>query len=353
MPMPLEGLHLLVTYRCTWECEHCFVWGGPDNESTMTLAQSTDVIDQAAQLGTVDHVYFEGGEPTLAYPVVLKAAAHARSRGLDVGLVTNCFWALDEQDAEVWLAPFAELGIFDLSVSTYPFFGLPDDAVAGSGGGSEQEGGPATPADATLLENAIRAARRLGIPVAALEVGAAADLSAVGLSCGDPDAIMYRGRAAVELAPAAAHRPPESLVACPFEDLDAPQRAHLGADGELQVCQGLSAGNLWRDGLRSIVDAYDPHDRPVFRELLAGGPIELARSCGLQPLRELYADECHLCYELRERLRERFPEVLVPDACYGPAAGAGHDADHDDETEAGSAGDEGSAGGPAPGRHSS
>lgn len=308
MPMPLEGLHLLVTYRCNWECDHCFVWGGPDNEATMTVAQLIDAIDQAADLGSTGHVYFEGGEPTLAYPIVLKAAAHARSRGLDVGLVTNCFWAVDEPDAEVWLAPFAELGIFDLSVSTFPYFGLPADAAPED----------ALLADRALLENAVRAAVRLGIPVAALEVGAAADLSAVGMTCGEPGGIMYRGRAAVALAPAAARRAPEALTSCPFEDLEAPGRVHLGADGELQVCQGVSAGNLWRDGLQTVVLGYEPTARPVIRELLAGGPMALARASGLRPLRDAYADECHLCYELRARLRARFPYVLAPDACYGP-----------------------------------
>lgn len=308
MPMALEGLHLLVTYRCTWECEHCFVWGGPDNESTMTLRRLETVIDQAAALDSVQHVYFEGGEPTLAYPIVLEAAARARSAGLDVGLVTNCFWAIDEQDAEAWLRPFAELGIFDLSVSTYPYFGLP----------GEQKPPDALPADPALLYNAVRAARRLGIPVAALEVGAAADLSAVGLACGDPAGVMYRGRAAVELAPAAASRAPESLTTCPFEDLEVPERVHLGADGELQVCQGISAANLWQRDLADIVAGYDPASRPVIRELLSGGPAELARACGLEPLRKTYADECHLCYELRTRLRDRFPHVLAPDACYGP-----------------------------------
>ena len=59
------------------------------------------------------------------------------------------------------------------------------------------------------------------------------------------------------------------------------------------------------------------------REILAGGPWELARRSGLAPLRALYADECHLCYELRGRLRAagRHLDVLVPDQCYGVGGG--------------------------------
>jgi hypothetical protein len=36
-------------------------------------------------------------------------------------------------------------------------------------------------------------------------------------------------------------------------------------------------------------------------------------------MRALYADECHLCYELRSRLRAagRYLHVLAPEQCYG------------------------------------
>jgi hypothetical protein len=69
--------------------------------------------------------------------------------------------------------------------------------------------------------------------------------------------------------------------------------------------------------LRAVVDGYDPGALPIVRELRAGGPWKLADAFGLTPDRDLYADECHLCYELRSRLRERVPHVLQPDACYG------------------------------------
>jgi hypothetical protein len=37
----------------------------------------------------------------------------------------------------------------------------------------------------------------------------------------------------------------------------------------------------------------------------------------VQPAREFYADECHLCFETRLALRTRFPQVLAPDQAYG------------------------------------
>ena len=309
MSIRLDGIHFLVTYRCTYACEHCFVWGSPEAVGTMTLAQLTSAIDQAAACG-VESVYFEGGEPTLAYPIVLAAAAHARRRGLDWGMVSNCFWATSVEDAKVWLAPFVGLGISDLSLSSYAYF--------------------VEDADEDRLRSAALAAQELGLPMAVLEVGAAACLDIPGLCLGeDVGEIMCKGRAAVELAPGRAARPPETLVTCPFEDFADPGRAHLGCDGELQICQGVSAGNVLADGLAAVLDVYDPARRPVIAEILAGGPWALAQAHGHTPRRALYADECHLCYEVRSALRERFPDVLAPAQCYGPtaeqAAGASED----------------------------
>ena len=313
MAIRLEAIHFLVTYRCTYACDHCFVWGSPDADGTMTLAQLTSVIDQGAELGLTG-VYFEGGEPTLAYPIVLAAAKHAREHDLDVGMVSNCFWATSLEDAKVWLAPFAEIGV-DLSLSSYAYF--VEDA-------NEEH-----------LRNAVLAARELGIPAGVLEVGAPADIGVPGACSGDVGEVMHKGRAAVTLAPAKASRPPETLVTCPFEDFADPGRAHVGPDGELQVCQGISAGNVFAGGdgppaperlaepqpggLRAVLDAYDPHARPVIREILAGGPWALARAAGHTPERSHYADECHLCYEVRAALRRdgRFLEVVAPGQCYG------------------------------------
>ena len=109
---------------------------------------------------------------------------------------------------------------------------------------------------------------------------------------------------------------------------------HLGPDGELQVCQGISAGNVFvggdgpaapadlaaprPGGLAAVLDAYDPHARPVIRDIIAGGPRALAQAVGHTPALARYADECHLCYEVRAALRAAgsYPEVVTPGQCY-------------------------------------
>ena len=60
--MKLEGLHILLTYQCTYECDHCFVWGSPRQTGTLTLEQIENILLQAKDAG-VASIYFEGGNP--------------------------------------------------------------------------------------------------------------------------------------------------------------------------------------------------------------------------------------------------------------------------------------------------
>src|SRR3989304_5857019 len=90
-PMNLRGLHLLLTYQCNLECDHCFVWGSPWQDGTMTIQDIRRILHQARDVGTIDWIYFEGGEPFLYYPILLhgvRIAAHMKFR---VGVVSNGF----------------------------------------------------------------------------------------------------------------------------------------------------------------------------------------------------------------------------------------------------------------------
>ena len=45
--MKLSGLHILLTYQCTYECDHCFVWGSPQQSGTLTIEQVEQILAQA------------------------------------------------------------------------------------------------------------------------------------------------------------------------------------------------------------------------------------------------------------------------------------------------------------------
>src|SRR5512147_1754071 len=107
----LNGIHILLTLKCTKECDHCFLHCGPALEASFTLPQLRALLRQIEDLGTIDTVYFEGGEPFLLYPLLLEGIRSARSAGFSVGIVSNCYWAASAEDAVLWLKPLADLGV--------------------------------------------------------------------------------------------------------------------------------------------------------------------------------------------------------------------------------------------------
>ena len=113
----LKGIHFLLTYMCNLECDHCFVYCSPNARGTFTLSQMRHALDEAVKIGTIEWVYFEGGEPFLFYPLMIEGIKLARSKGFKVGVVTNGYFATCEENAELWLDPLCELGIADLSIS--------------------------------------------------------------------------------------------------------------------------------------------------------------------------------------------------------------------------------------------
>jgi len=296
---PLSGLHLLLTYECNYECDHCFVWGGPSQSGTMTIDTIEHILGEAEALGTIEWIYFEGGEAFLYYELMCSGIRLAKERGFKVGIVTNAYWATEDDEAIKWLAPIAS-SLDDFSISS--------DAYHGSDQG------------VSYPEIARRVAQQLDIPTEFISVAApeAGDVSgAAGQLPPGESAVVFRGRAAEMLASRAEAKPWEQFTECPWEDLREPERVHVDAFGNMHICQGISIGNLLERPLTEIMGDYAPDDHPIIGPLLVGGPAEIVRRYDL-PHKDAYADHCHLCYTSRCALRPRFPDVLTPDQMYGP-----------------------------------
>lgn len=295
---PLSGLHLLLTYECNYACSHCFVWGGPKQSGTMTVESIEHILREADALGSIEWIYFEGGEAFLYYQILRAGIRLAKERGYKVGIVTNAYWANTDADALEWLRPLAG-SVDDLSISS--------DAYHGSDEGINQ------------AEIARGVAKQLGIPVDFISVAApgACDVpGVVGQLPAGESPVQYRGRAAKELATLVEAKPWQQFTECPWEDLQHPERVHVDPFGNLHICQGISIGNLFERPLADIIDEYKPDGHPIVGPLLVGGPAEIVRQYELEH-EDGYADHCHLCYESRCALRERFPDVLTPDQMYG------------------------------------
>lgn len=296
----LTGIHVLLSYTCLYQCEHCFLHCGPNAGNTFTFALLDRLLDQARDIESVRHVCFEGGEPLLFYPLLLHGVRRAREFGFTTEIVTNAYWALDADDAARWLEPLVKAGLDKLGVS--------DD---------EYHHGDAAPSPAKA---ALVAAKSLDLKA----VPFAIDPPCVREPAPDDDkgqpivggGVRFRGRAADTLTEGLPRRLWQEYTQCPDEDLSAPSRVHVDSLGNVHLCQGVIIGNCWQAALDDIMLEYDANAHPVCGPLLRGGPARLAEEHDLAPGKE-YVDACHLCYRMRQELRSTHGACLAPDQAYG------------------------------------
>jgi len=285
----ITSLHYLLTYSCTYECDHCFVWGSPSYEATFTVSFLKKTLREAKAAG-IDNVYFEGGEPFLHYALMLEGLRMAREEGLERGVVTNAFWATSEENAALCLQPIAEVGISDLSVSSDLFHG--DAMLTG------------------LARNALKAAGDLKIRTGLIQCQEIYNQEA-------GPSLMYRGRAAEVLASKIEGHICAEYTRCPNETLESPRRVHIDPYGWLHLCQGITMGNANEKPLSEIFEGYRPLEHPIVGPLLRGGPVALASMAGMDD-QAMFADACHCCYEARKALRKNDKaRFLCPDEMYG------------------------------------
>ena len=264
----LTQLHLLLTYTCNYECDHCFLHCSPRSRGTFTLKQIEEVLEEAIKIRTIEWIYYEGGEPFLYYPLLVEAVKLARDFGFKVGIVTNSYWATNEEDAELWLRDIAKSGVTAMEISNDEFHFVDDER--------------------DLPKIAQKIAKKLKIP----------SISTITINQPEIDldskkaqekgtAIMkggavFRGRAVDTLAKGLPTRCWNTLIECPYEDIAGLGRVHLDCFGNVQICQGLSIGNFWEIPLSDIIKDYNPENHPICGPLQSGGPAHLVEKLGLK-----------------------------------------------------------------------
>lgn len=297
--MSITGLHLLQTYQCNFECDHCFVYSCPEARGVMKISDIRQILNEAKRVGNISGICFEGGEPFLYYQTMLWGLRAAKDCGFRTSIVTNAYWATSVEDAKEWLAPIAEIGIYDLAISD-DVYHYEKDAE-------------------NLAEYAYEAARDLGLPVGKITIEEPKKYLNEIEWKGKPvigGKVQFKGRAVEKLVEGLPTKPWAEFDKCLDEDFSKQDRVHIDPFGFVHVCQGITIGNMKQTPLHQLFSNFDPEKHPICAPILKGGPAELVREYDVEHL-EGYVDECHLCYSTRLKLRKKFPDILAPDQMYG------------------------------------
>ncbi|MFX0098710.1 MAG: radical SAM protein [Candidatus Hodarchaeota archaeon] len=289
----MMGIHLLLTYKCNRECDHCAFYCSPSSGGTFTARQIDQVLLEARKIGTVEWIYFEGGEPFLFHDLLLEGLEMAKELGFKTGIATNAYWATSIEEATRLLKPISKLGV--------SLIGISEDLFHSNVG-----------TDNHPAKNATRAAEMLGIKVIPLHV----KNPNWDKIPGEMGRIAFKGRAAEKLTGSLPKQPWKILTRCPNRNLRILPKVHVDPLGTVHICQGISIGNMWETPLSELVASYDVNEHPICSALWEGGPARMAEKFGVKHELE-YVNGCHFCFSIRKKLIDEFPEYLAPRQVYG------------------------------------
>ena len=323
--MRFHGIIFNITYDCNLDCPHCFYYRPTRPGRVMSPERVAEIIAPMRDVAPVTEAHFTGGEPFLYFDRLLGMVGAAKRLGAQrITCSTNCSWATDPDVTRDRITRLVDAGLTWFLISADAF---------------HQECVP--------LENALRAAdvRRDLIPADA----GPQDLSVVCFVDKDyPHPFNDRTLAIARRIEAAGHAsslhpsmpygrgcqliPPDACrmtvperrcwqwMTWGFIHPKGPWTVFIGPDENVNVCYGVSLGNLRDASLPELLRRFDEDPNPIVKALLTDGPAGLARRAagyGWHDDRP-FINECHLCYRVRTFLRRFEPRYLQPDVCYPP-----------------------------------
>jgi MoaA/NifB/PqqE/SkfB family radical SAM enzyme len=110
-------LSVMPTYACTAQCKDCGTVSSPRDRNNIALETMLAAIDQANELG-FQNVVFTGGEATLRWDDLVEAIRHASGLQMPTRLVTNAYWAVNEEESTRRVRELADAGLLEINFST-------------------------------------------------------------------------------------------------------------------------------------------------------------------------------------------------------------------------------------------
>ena len=265
------------------------------------MGQVDQILREAQKINSVEWIFLNGGEPFMRFPQMLNCIKKIVQLGFNTGIVTNGFFARTEDCALRFLRPLQQLGVSEVRIS--------NDSYHYKSTGT-------TPA-----QNALKVSRDLGLPVSQIRVSSefSEDHTPVEPietlpSINRP--LRYQGRASESLTQGLTLSSWRTFSHCPLNEIDEPNSIYIDPYGNVQICPGINIGNTGETPLAELITAYSAADHPFYGSIAQGGPALLSEAYGFVH-GVGYVDACHMCYTIRQQLRERFPDYLAPRQVYG------------------------------------
>jgi len=316
----VKNVDFLLTFKCPAECQHCSYKGGPNRTGNIKPKDSSQYLKELTEMHPLKSVWIHGGEPFLYFDYLEHIIKEANKFEIpDIGVITNSYWAKSEKIAKERLERLKKAGLMRVTFSFDAF---------------HQEFIPVE-----NVRNALKSALIVGFKGIYIDSYFVNDLISdnyfnlktkeILVKLNDIKEVAFHkyimgveGRAA-NLAQYMNLKKGIPSGKCPLPfwiegNLQNPETIEIDGDGNVTLCPGICIGNTNIHSLSTIIQNYNCNNHPILSIIWKEGPkglLEIAKAKGYD-LDQEFANECHLCYEMRKFLQPNYPLYLAPKQCY-------------------------------------
>jgi MoaA/NifB/PqqE/SkfB family radical SAM enzyme len=309
--LPVNRIEFAITYLCNSKCRHCQLGEREERKNFPSHIDKDIAVEIVRKVGkkyNPKSLMTFGGEPLLYPEIVCAIHKEARNVGIPVrDVITNGFWSRKTEEIQETAQKLVESGVNEVSVSVDCFHQefIPLAIVKKAAESLLKAGMARISWNPCWVVSKDHDNQYNRTTKAILQ-----QLKELPIEESEGNNVQPEGRAILwlkDFLPQTTKTPKEKCGDMPYtEKLDSVKTLCVEPDARIAVCKDLHIGNAYETDIIDIIENYDPFKIPEAKAIIESGMEGLtnwARTKGVEPDSSGYYNVCHMCIDIRKRVK--------------------------------------------------
>jgi len=305
----MNRIEFAVTYLCNGGCKHCYSIQGKERfPEHIDKSIAVEIVRKVGKKYNPESIMTFGGEPLLFPEIVYAIHKEAMNVGIPIReVITNGYWSRDTEKIREIAKDLAESKVNNIIISVDAFHQehVPLDIVRKTAEACLEAGiediswNPCWVLSEDTDNQYNQKTKSILKELEDLPIRNS------GGNVMEPD-----GLALVNLKEFLLPKRKMPAGKCgdmPYTDpLDSIKGICVEPDGEIALCKDFYLGNASKVDIINLIESYDPFEIPEMKAIIENGMeglVNWAKTKGVEPDQEGYYSICHMCTDIRKRVR--------------------------------------------------